>query len=65
MSGRAFVQRCKNWSPFLHEEQVPYEGGLQKRYHVYHTSFHDFIVKKEEVGDVSRPEAYGIVADTL
>lgn len=39
------------WAQFLHEEQVPYEGKLQKRYHVYHASFHDFIANKEEVED--------------
>ena len=39
------------WAQFLHEEQVPYEGELQKRYHVYYASFHDFIAKKEVVKD--------------
>jgi hypothetical protein len=55
------------WGQFLHEEQVPYEGDLQKRYHVYHASFHDFIAKKEVVEDerVSRKEAHKIIADVL
>ncbi len=55
------------WGQFLHEEHVPYEGDLQKRYHVYHASFHDFIAKKEEVGDerVSRKEAHKKIADVL
>lgn len=55
------------WGQFLHEEQIPYEGGLQKRYHVYHASFHDFIAKKEEVEDerVSRKEAHKQIADVL
>lgn len=55
------------WGQFLHEEQVPYEGGLQKRYHVYHASFHDFIAKKEEVEDerVSRKAAHKQIADVL
>ena len=55
------------WEQFLHEEQVPYEGDLQKRYHVYHASFHDFIAKKEEVEDerVSRKEAHKKIADVL
>jgi len=55
------------WAPFLHEEQVVYEGGLQKRYSVYHASFHDFIASKEEIEDerVSRKEAHTKIADTL
>ena len=55
------------WGQFLHEEQVPYEGDLQKRYHVYHASFHDFIAKKEVVEDerVSRKEAHKKIADVL
>ena len=55
------------WAQFLHEEPVLYEGNLQKRYHVYHVSFHDFIAKKEEVEDerVSRKEAQKKTADDL
>jgi hypothetical protein len=49
----------QEWAQFLHVEQVPYEDGLQKRYHIYHASFHDFVAQKEEIEDerVSRPEA--------
>lgn len=55
------------WEQFLHEEHIPYEGDLQKRYHVYHASFHDFIAKKEEVEDeqVSRKDAHKKIADNL
>lgn len=55
------------WAQFLHEDQVPYEGTFQKRYSVYHASFHDFIARKEEVEDerVSRVGAHKKVADTL
>ncbi len=55
------------WAQFLHEEQVLYEGDLQKRYHVYHVSFHDFIARKEEVEDerVIRKEAHKKTADDL
>ncbi len=55
------------WAQFLHEEQVPYEGDLQKRYHVYHASFHDFIARKEVVVDerVSRKEAHKKIAEVL
>lgn len=49
----------QEWAQFLHEEQVEYQGSLQKRYSIYHASFHDFIAKKEQVVDerVSRKEA--------
>ena len=55
------------WAQFLHEEQVPYEGELQKRYHLYHASFHDFIEKKEMVEDerVSRKKAHEKIANVL
>jgi hypothetical protein len=39
------------WAQFLHSEQIPYKEGLQKRYHLYHTSFHDFVASLEEVQD--------------
>jgi NACHT N-terminal Helical domain 2 len=57
----------QEWGQFLHDEEVPYEGGLQKRYHVYHTSFHDFIATKEEIEDerVSRIDAHKKIADVL
>lgn len=55
------------WAQFLHEEKVLCEGALQKRYHVYHSSFHDFIARKEEVEDerVSRKEADKKIADII
>lgn len=40
-----------DWTQFLGEEKVPYEKGLQVRYHIYHASFHEFIAAKEEVKD--------------
>ncbi len=54
-----------DWGQFLHEEQILYKDGLQKRYYVYHASFHDFIAKKEEVDDerVSRKAAQEKFAD--
>jgi hypothetical protein len=57
----------REWEQFLHEEQVEYHGDLQKRYHVYHSSFHDFICRMEEVQDeqVSRMTAHKKIADTL
>ncbi len=57
----------QEWAPFLHEEQVPYEGHLQKRYQVYHASFRDFIAMKEEVEDerVNRKEASKKIANML
>ena len=61
---RAVLQE---WQQFLYEEQVPYEEGLQKRYRIYHASFHDFIEHKEEVADerVSTKAAHQKVADKL
>lgn len=55
------------WQQFLHEEPVEYEGGRQLRYRIYHASFHDFIVRKEEVGEelVSRKAAHARIADNL
>ncbi len=55
------------WAPFLHEEQVIFEGSLQRRYHIYHPSFQDFITRKEEVEDerVSLRQAHKKIADTL
>lgn len=54
-----------DWSQFLHEDQVLYKNSSQKRYYVYHSSFHDFIAKKEEVDDerVSRKAASEKIAD--
>jgi hypothetical protein len=39
----------RQWSAFLFKEFVEYEGGIQKRYRIYHDSFRDFIAQKEEV----------------
>jgi hypothetical protein len=57
----------QEWQQFLYEEQVPYGVGLQKRYRIYHASFHDFIADKEEVADerVSRRDAHQKIADKL
>jgi hypothetical protein len=57
----------QEWQQFLYEEQVPYEDGLQRRYRIYHASFHDFIADKEEVEDerVSRERAHKKIADIL
>jgi hypothetical protein len=65
---RARIRRVlEDWQQFLYEEQVPYEDGLQKRYRIYHASFHDFIADKEEVEDerVSREGAHKKIADKL
>lgn len=55
------------WQQFLYEGKVEYEGGLQKRYRVYHDSFREFIASKDEVEEehVSLKKAHGIIADTL
>jgi hypothetical protein len=55
------------WFQFLHSEDVPYNGGLQRRYSLYHASFHDFIAEKEEVADeqVSQKAAHKKIADVL
>jgi hypothetical protein len=55
------------WQQFLYERKVEYEGGLQKRYRVYHDSFREFIANKDEVEDehVDLKKAHGIIADTL
>jgi hypothetical protein len=55
------------WAQFLHEEQVEHAGEIQKRYRVYHASFHDFITEQEEIADerVSRKVAHQKIAETL
>lgn len=57
----------QEWEQFLHIENVEYEGAQQRRYSMYHASFHDFIAKKEEVADerVSRKDAHRKIADKL
>ncbi len=65
---RARIREVLNeWTQFLHQEQVSYEGSLQKRFYVYHASFHDFIASQEEIEDerVSRKEAHQRIADKL
>lgn len=41
----------QEWAQFLHEEQVMYQGEMQRRYGLYHASFYDFIAKREEIAD--------------
>lgn len=55
------------WQQFLHEEEVVNEGALQKRYRVYHASFHDFIADKEEIAEerVNRKAAHEKIANKL
>jgi hypothetical protein len=57
----------QEWRPFLYEEEVSHNGGAQKRYRVYHASFHDFVAEKEEVDAerVSRQRAHDKIADKL
>lgn len=57
----------KEWDPFLYEEQVEYQGGLQRRYRIYHASFHDFIASRDEIVDERQylEKARKLVADTL
>jgi hypothetical protein len=47
------------WKQFLHVDTVDYQGYSQRRYSIYHSSFLDFIAKKEEVEEemVNRMEA--------
>lgn len=56
---RRLTAVLQEWSPFLHREEVSYEGRLQTRYRIYHTSFLEFIARKEEIAEerVSRMEA--------
>jgi hypothetical protein len=57
----------EEWRPFLYEESVSYEGAVEKRYRVYHASFHDFIAAKEEIADerVSRQKTHEEIAKKL
>jgi AAA ATPase domain len=57
----------QEWGQFLHEELVEYQGVFQKRYRIYHESFHEFIADKQEVQDerVNLAEAHGKIADNL
>lgn len=65
---RARINSALNdWRQFLYEQTVEYEGQAQKRYRIYHASFHDFIAQKEEVeGErVDRRQAKERIADVL
>ena len=65
---RARIRAVLNeWEQFLHEEEVDQEGKIQKRYRVYHASFHDFIADKEEIAEekVSRLDAHKKIASKL
>lgn len=41
----------REWAQFLHEVQIEYKGNIQKRFYIYHTSFHEFIASMDEVED--------------
>ncbi len=61
---RAVLQE---WTRFLHFEDVEYEGGLQRRYRLYHGSFFQFIAAKQEIADerVDLTAAHRQIADEL
>jgi hypothetical protein len=70
-SGVSEIPRIRSvlqeWGQFLHEEVVDEHNGLQRRYRVYHESFHEFIAAKEEVADerVNLRDVHGRIADEL
>ena len=43
------VSALEDWAQFIHEEIAPYQGGFQKRYSLYHTSFYDFLAEKDQI----------------
>ncbi|HEY4593057.1 MAG TPA: hypothetical protein VIJ61_11660, partial [Thermoanaerobaculia bacterium] len=56
------------WEQFLYTASVDDEEGQpQKRYRLYHASFHDFVAAKDEVADehVNLKEANARIADAL
>lgn len=57
------------WDPFLYATEVVDDetGERQKRYRLYHESFHDFIAAKDEVAGerVDLKAAHGKIADVL
>jgi CHAT domain/NACHT domain len=58
----------KEWDQFLYTTLAEDDGGRpQKRYRIYHTSFQEFIARKDEVADerVSLTAAHGKIADSL
>jgi hypothetical protein len=50
-----------DWRPFLRESWVENKG----RYRLYHTSFQDFLKKKDEVGEVDLRQAHRNIAQLL
>jgi len=57
----------QEWSQFLHEEYIEREGIMQIYYRLYHNSFFDFIVSKQQVIDerVDLKAMYKQIADSL
>ena len=57
----------EHWSQFLYEERVEHDGQSQKRYRIYHASFHEFIEKKEDIADerVSRQRAHRNITNNM
>ena len=51
----------RDWREFLDKEQI--EGT--KKYRIYHTSFQEFLRKKDEVGEVDLAQTHGDIADVL
>ena len=66
---RRWIRAVLNeWEQFLYTASVEDEEGQpQKRYRLYHASFHDFIAAKDEVADerVSLKGANARIADVL
>lgn len=50
-----------DWRPFLRETRV---AGT-RRYRLYHTSFQDFLKKKDEVGEVDLKQTHRSIANVL
>lgn len=57
----------QEWREFLYETQVPYQGGQQKRYRVYHDSFRNFLAALEEIKEerVSIKDAQAQITNAL
>ncbi len=57
------------WDPFLYKAMIEDEetGKRQRRYRLYHESFHEFIADKDEVADerVDLKAAHGRIANVL
>lgn len=41
----------REWSSYIHEEEVDYNGESQRWFRLYHSSFIDFIASKQEIAD--------------